>query len=385
VITGIQPRDVPVAVLYNLDPDWTAGEQTEVEQMSEHMAQALAAEGHAVCTVSLSDQHLTAALAELEPSAQVVFNWCESYPCVPHSEPLVARDLENAGFVYTGAPASAIAIAQDKAETRELLSRHGILTPEGRIFRRAVADGWQRYPAIVKAAWEHGSQGLCRKSVVVNERELLSRIEYIFDTFRQPALVEDFIDGREFHVSLVGNGRLEIFPVVEMDYSGLRDFHDHLCSYEAKFVPGSRLYRGIRTVVPAPLTKDELARLEAVCHQAYRAVGCRDYGRIDVRQRDGRYYVLDVNPNADMSADASLAYAAEVAGYSYGQLVSRIVRLAAHRHDWRHAASGQSRSRAGAAKPKARHRGPSRRPGSSSRRRSALPLVRAGATGSGKS
>jgi D-alanine-D-alanine ligase len=97
-------------------------------------------------------------------------------------------------------------------------------------------------------------------------------------------------------------------------------------------VPGSKHYEGIKTLLPAPLDGVDLRSLERVCQDAYRAGGCRDYGRIDVRLRDGLFYVLDVNPNADISADASLACAAEVAGYSYGEMASRIVRLAAKRH-----------------------------------------------------
>jgi len=123
-----------------------------------------------------------------------------------------------------------------------------------------------------------------------------------------------------------------MLPPAEMDYSSLDDIHDRLCTYDAKFLPGSPLYDGIKTLLPAPLSREESNALESACKDAYKALGCRDYGRIDARIRDGIVYVLDVNPNADISADASLACAAEVAGYSYGEAGSRIVRLAAHRH-----------------------------------------------------
>jgi len=144
--------------------------------------------------------------------------------------------------------------------------------------------------------------------------------------------VEDFIDGREFHVSLWGNGRVEMLPPAEMDFSVFPAVRDRLCSYDAKFVPGSRHYEGIRTLLPAPLSADELATMEAVCREAYQVIGCRDYGRLDLRVRDGVCYILDVNPNADISFDASLACAAEVAGHSYGEVGSNILSLASRRH-----------------------------------------------------
>ena len=158
---------------------------------------------------------------------------------------------------------------------------------------------------------------------------------YVLDTFQQPALIEDFIDGSEFHVPLWGSDHLEMLPPVEMDFSYFDDFHERLCSYYAKFTPESKAYQKIKTFVPARLNGDEMAKLEEVSKAAYLALGCRDYGRIDVRTRDGIFYVLDVNPNADISADASVALAAGKAGYCYGKLGSRVLEFSARRHPQR--------------------------------------------------
>ncbi len=147
-----------------------------------------------------------------------------------------------------------------------------------------------------------------------------------------PALVEDFVDGREFHVSLWGNGRVEMLPPAEMDFSALNDVHDRLCSFDAKFMPGSVHYEKIRTVIPGTLREAEQTELERVCMAAYKAIGCRDYGRIDLRLRDGVFYVLDINPNPDISEDASMASAAEFAGYSHGDMARYLIKLAAKRH-----------------------------------------------------
>jgi len=123
-----------------------------------------------------------------------------------------------------------------------------------------------------------------------------------------------------------------VLPAAEMDFSFFGDAKDRLCTYDSKFIPGSGHYEKIETLLPAPLANDETEALERVCKNAYVALGCRDYARMDVRLRDNIFYVLDVNPNADISIDASMACAAEVAGISYGQMGSLIVRMAAKRH-----------------------------------------------------
>ncbi len=328
----IDPSKVPIALLYNQDTSWTPQEKSEVDQLSSQLGHAVSRIGHPVTLLPLSDSDLPTALRSFDPRSHVILNWCEALPDVPKSESLVARILESMGFAFTGADASALERAQNKCAMKEILQRAGIPTPAWRLCDHPVADGWNQFPAIVKAAEEHCSEGLTRESVVMNETELQTRIAYVLDTFRQPALVENFIDGRELHVSLWGNGAIEMLPPAEMDFSQFNDIHDRLCTYESKFVPGSIHYEGIHTILPAPLGAEEMQRLYDVCQASYRAIGCRDYGRIDVRIRDGVFHVLEVNPNADISADASLACAAELAGYSYGEIGSRIVRLAANRH-----------------------------------------------------
>jgi D-alanine-D-alanine ligase len=179
---------------------------------------------------------------------------------------------------------------------------------------------------------EHCSMGITQDSVVLNQAELKNRISFILDQYCQPALVEDLIDGREFHVSVWGNETLTVLPPAEMDFSFFGNVKDRLCTYDSKFIPGSEHYEKIETLLPAPLTSDETDALERVCKNAYVALGCRDYARMDIRLRDNIFYVLDVNPNADISIDASMACAAEAAGISYGQMGNLIVRMAAQRH-----------------------------------------------------
>jgi D-alanine-D-alanine ligase len=162
--------------------------------------------------------------------------------------------------------------------------------------------------------------------------ELNKRVRYVFDELHQPALVEEFIDGREFHVGVIGNGALCVLPPAEIDYSSFEDIHDRLCTYEANFDKDSLAYKNTIPRLPASLKHRQLSNLEEVVIAAYRATDCRDYARIDIRKRDGVFYVLDVNHNADISSDNSLVQAAELIGYSYGQFGSFLVNLAAQRH-----------------------------------------------------
>jgi D-alanine-D-alanine ligase len=145
-------------------------------------------------------------------------------------------------------------------------------------------------------------------------------------------MVEDFIDGREFHVTLWGNGDVHVLPPAEMDFSAFKNVKDRLCTFDSKFLPGSSHYEKITVRVPAELNGEELAKLNQTCVAAYKAIGCRDFARIDLRLLDGVYYVLDINPNADFSPDTSSICAAEAAGLSYGAIASCLVNLAAHRH-----------------------------------------------------
>ncbi len=324
--------DLPVLLLFNLDLNWSAQEQDEVFNVTLQLDSAIRSLGYQTTLVPVTDTDLDTLLAQYDPQDYIVFNWCESIPGIPHSEWLVAEYLEQRGFAFTGASSSAIALAQDKFRIKRLLDESGILTPIWKVYQRASNVKWNRFPAIVKASQEHCSEGIDRNAVVLTEEELVNRIVYIREKYRQPALVEDFIDGRELHVSLWENGSIDMLPPAEMEFSSFKDEHDRICSYEAKFVPDSEQYQKINTVLPAPLTEKELRDVEDVCKAAYTAVGCRDYARIDIRIKDGVPYVIDINPNADISPDTSTISAAELTGYSYGEFAGRIINLAARRH-----------------------------------------------------
>jgi len=332
VPVDVAPEKIPVVLLYNVDPYWTQVEKEEVINLSTQLGHALIEVGYPIVFVPVADDDIATHLHSFDPSEHIVFNWCEGLPGLEHSEWLVAKRLEMLGFTFTGADSETLALAQDKYRVKVLLEQAGVPTPPWRIVNHTGPCEWNRFPAIVKPMNEHCSAGITRDAVVLNPMELENRIPFILETYNQPALVEDFIDGREFHVSVWGNEKLTVLPVAEMDFSFFKDVKDRLCTYDSKFIPGSDSYEKIETLLPAPLTREEKLALEKVCCDAYRALGCRDYARLDIRLRDNIFYALDVNPNADISHDASMACAAEVAGISYGQMGSLFVRLAARRH-----------------------------------------------------
>ena len=324
--------NLPVLLIHNLDPSWTDSDITNVLKEVSFMEAALRGQGHPVENLAVRDADLVRILKDYNPEEFLVFNWCEGLPGVPHSEALVPELLEGMNFTYTGSTAEVIELSWDKDRAKRVLSRRGILTPFWRRYESSDIDDWVDFPAIVKPAHEHCSFGVTPESVVTDHHELRGRVEHVLDVLGQPALVEQFIDGREFHVSLFGNGRVKVLPPAEMDFTAFEEMRDRLCTYDSKFTPGSRHYNGIQLRLPPMLTEDESRRLNRIATAAYSAIGCRDYGRVDVRLKDGLFYVLDVNPNPDISSDTSLVAAAEEAGYSYGEMLSRLVQLAAFRH-----------------------------------------------------
>jgi D-alanine-D-alanine ligase len=323
---------IPVLLLHNIDPEWEPDEADQALREVAVFESALRDTGQPLTVITVRNADLSGCIRGYDPGKYLVFNWCEEIPGVPHSEALAAQTLEDMNFTYTGSSPDVLAFCWDKVKVKQLMNQREIATPRWRVYDTVKEDDWDCFPAIVKPSREHCSFGLTTEAVVKSPEELRERVASIIDTFRQPALVEDFIDGREFHISLWGNGPVEMLPTAEMDFGAFDDVRDRLCTYESKFRPGSRHYENIGLLLPAPLSEMEYERLMKTCALAYQAVGCRDYARLDIRLREGIFYVLDVNPNSDVSAEASMACAAEIAGYTYGEMIGRIVGLAAERH-----------------------------------------------------
>jgi len=325
-------KGLSVLLLYNLDPSWSRQDIQECHAAASLLTNSLVDAGHHVQKVCVQSAELETALEGFNPDQHLIFNWCEELPGIPRSEHMVAQTLERMGFTFTGAGSQTLTLGQDKPRVKRLLHKRQIPTPTWQVYSSTRKINWMRFPAIVKLAYEHCSYGITRESVVQSTSELVGRVHYVIDEMHQTALVEEFIDGREFHVGVIGNGTLTVLPPAEIDYSPFNDIHDRLCTYESNYDPTSLAYQLTLPKLPVVLSKDQLSRLEEIIIAAYRAIDCRDYARMDVRLQGEDFYLLDVNPNPDISSDTSLALGAELVGLSYGELGSLLVNLAAQRH-----------------------------------------------------
>jgi len=336
--------DIPVLILHNIDPAWRPEEQCSVIDAVIQLKRHLEKEGHPVVDVPVTSDHLDKILQPYRAEDWVVFNWCEELPGKPRSDGRVAESLERLSFTFTGSSGKVLSFSWDKPACKSLLHQYGVPTPSWKVIDAKEADKWSRFPAIVKPAYEHCSVGITSDAVVMDQQALRNRIDFVKDTFKQPAIVEDFIDGREFHVTIWGNGVISSLPVAEMDFAAFQNTRDRLCTFDSKFTPGSVHYEKIELRIPAQLNPEQVLRINQTAITAYQAMGCRDYARIDLRldTDGGIYHVLDVNPNADFSPDTSMAYSAEAAGMSYGVFASMMIHLAAQRHP---AFSMQTRSK----------------------------------------
>ena len=321
----------PVVLLYNVDSSWTADEVKEAEQYLSTMANALAHHGHPVELAQVRHD-VAGTLGHLDPREQVVFNWCEGLDGMPNAYDRIPPVLEELGFAYTGATAWTLAMTQDKAAAKTILDQLNISTPAWRAFRSPdEVEDWDIFPAIVKPAAEHCSFGITDGAVVSDIEQLRERVATIVKMYGGQALVEDFIEGREFNVSIWGNGRPAPLPLYEIDFSAIPDPCQRLVDFDAKWTKGSYSYEHTPTRCPAEVDEDLAERIRATAMAAYYALRVRDYGRIDMRVRDRQPYVVDVNADPDITIDGGFAKTAAVAGYDYGAAISRIINLAAHR------------------------------------------------------
>ena len=325
-------RTFKVVILYSiLSTNWTPDDTMVSEEAVRRMQHSLGAVGVEAAPATIYKRDVAGALKSFDPREYVVFNWCEGLDDDPNDYGAVTRVLDELGFAYTGADARALLLSQNKEETKAFLLRDKIPTPVSRLYDRAVLNGWRRYPALVKPAHEHCSFGITREAVVDSPQQLKERVQYVLDTWKCPALVEDFIDGVEYNVGVWGDDDLSVLPTGAIDYSIFQDYHDRLCSFDAKWNPDSEAYRLTGVRCPAEIDPALKRRIERAAVKTYKAIGLRDYGRIDMRVRNGVPYVLDVNANPDITMEGGFARSGRAAGYDYGQLIARILSFAAQR------------------------------------------------------
>ena len=273
------------------------------------------------------------ALARIE--CDLVFNLAESFAGVDTADVNIASYLELIGKHYTGAGVHGLMYAQDKAVAKKIFAFHGIHTPVFARVHRGRLDFSHDldFPVIVKPAREDGSIGIEFNAVVNSIRELMERIDWLHQHFDSPVLIEEYVEGREMYVGILGNDNAEALPVVELDLTKLPEGTPRIASAEVKWAKGTRAYRDTKSVIAENLDEDTTARLQNTALAAYQALELRDYGRVDMRlQPDGRVAVIEVNPNPWLTSRAEMAMAARKAGRTYARLIEEIVELAMTRY-----------------------------------------------------
>ena len=323
----------PILLLYGLDEASHDFEVDATLALVKVANEALRARGWRVMPLQITHD-LVSPLRPFNRHEWVVLNLCEGSPSQEFYYAKTTRTLGELGYTFTGSDAWSLDETQYKWRMKALLEQADVPTP-----RWALADNadgfhsFDAYPAIIKPAAEHCSYGITRESVVMNNDEARRQIARLVTEFKQPALIEEFLDSAEYNVSLLGNGdEARVLGISTMTYDAFDDIHDRLCTFDAKWTPESQAYQRIPAICPAPVSDALKARLERVAIAAYLASGCRDYGRVDLRLRhNAEPMALDINANCDVSPDGGFANAARAAGMSYAEMLELIVLKAMQR------------------------------------------------------
>lgn len=311
-----------VVILY--DPgaeDWTAEDVAGVMLAVDDIARIFGAMGHQAQRVPVRHDMRWFSLSR---RADLVFNLCEGVQGVSEWEDHVAGTLEIAGIPYTGCGPWTIAASRRKGVANTMLAQAGLPVPRWTIAQGRIDDDFP-LPAIVKPAAEDASAGLDRHSVVTDRKSLRARVAAMTEQFDE-VLVQQYIAGREFNVGFVGNRML---PVAEIDFSAMPEGSWPILTYAAKWHVGSPEDVGSRPVCPASISQRLADRIGRIAEQAWRTMQGKGYGRVDMRLDDaGRVWVLEVNPNPDLTDEAGLSRMARAAGWDYSELIRRIAELA---------------------------------------------------------
>jgi D-alanine-D-alanine ligase len=296
----------------------------------EEIFEALVKLGHEPTYVSIdgSDKSLTAIT---KGNYDLYFNLVESYAGDDTKEMHIAAYLDLLGVLYTGTGPQGMYLASNKAIAKKIFAFHKIRTPYFATCYRGVLDHSHdiEFPLIVKPTSEDGSIGIDKNSVVDNVKDLMERIHYIQDEFDSPALIEEYIDGREIYAAILGNQDPHVLPLVELDLSRLPADMPKVAGTEVKWEKDSEAYKCTKSAPCEDLDEETTDLLSKTALAAYQALKLRDYARIDMRlSKKGQPYVIEANPNPWLSSASEFAMAAKKSGRSYADTIGEIVELA---------------------------------------------------------
>jgi D-alanine-D-alanine ligase len=324
-----------IAVLYN-DPL-----PDRYKAMGESLAELGVMDEVQAVKQALADLNYSSVLIPLRPplsgvndlinslDADVIFNLFEGFDGCPETEGKVAGMLVKSRIPFTGCPPAALELALDKSKTKNLLASAGIPTPDYQILNPGTINFFHLdYPCIVKPLAEDASHGISEDSVVINASSLEHQVKKISDLFGGQAMVEEYVDGREFNTTVIGDGRLTIPAVSEIVYT-LPPDKPRILTFQAKWEENSLYFDNTRAVCPAPITSQEKQKIGKIARLAFKLIGCKGYARVDFRQdKSGNYKVLEVNPNPDITPGSGAALQAVASGMTYSHFIKKIINIA---------------------------------------------------------
>ena len=316
--------------------DGVSDDEVAKWKMEYDVLAALEALGHAVhcLDVSYDLTRIRDGIDEFKPS--VVFNMLEDFHGHVVFDQNIVAYLELLRIPYTGCNPRGLVLSRDKALTKKICTYHRIDVPRFGVFprgRSARRVKRLRYPLIVKSLNEDASVGISQASLVNNQEQLRERVAFVHDQIEDDAIAEEYIDGRELYVGILGNLRLQTFPLWELNLDKLPDGVPRIATarikWNLKFQKKYEIITGAARDLPEGLP----ARLGRIGKRIYRLLGMSGYGRLDFRLReDGRVFLLEANANPDLTSDEDFALAGKAAGLSYERLVQRILNLGLRHH-----------------------------------------------------
>jgi D-alanine-D-alanine ligase len=304
------------------------------KEVEDEVAETLGKLGHDA-TLHVLDGSIKGLHALARIDCDLVFNLAESFAGNDTADYCIASYLELLEKRFTGSGSHGLLYAQDKAVAKKILEFHGIHTPVfARSFRGRLDFSHDlAFPVIVKPAREDGSIGIEFNAVVSSIRELMERIDWLHANFDSPVLIEEYVEGREMYVGVIGNDNPQPLPVVELDLSKLPEGTPRIAGAEVKWGKGTRAYRDTKSAIAEDVSEEAIALMQTTAVAVFQALELRDYARIDMRLRpDGRVAVIEANPNPWLASKAEFAIAARKSGRNYTQLIEEIVDLALARY-----------------------------------------------------
>ena len=330
----------PVSIfsIYNGKP---ADENSDSKDLSEHSfaSNMLEIENHLktfftdVKSLPI-DKNVNRTIEEITSyNPDAILNFVESVEGITYYEYCIAGLYELLGYQYTGNAPQTLGNCLDKKRAKEILYSNGINTPSAITLspkeKFTSKDVNLTYPLILKLVDEDASIGISENSVVNSYRELKKHFTFLTETYNKSLIVEEYIVGRELNCAVLGDKPL---PISEIDFTGLPEGLPKIVTYDGKWIEGSTYYNFTKPVCPANIDSEIKKKVEDLAIKAYKALGCRDYARVDVRvSNDGTPYVIEINPNPDVSSDSGFARAAAASGKSYGELLFTITNFALQR------------------------------------------------------